>query len=36
MEGVSILENSTLAGLKVPTVIKNVLEVLNKDGKQDE
>lgn len=36
MEGVSILENSTLAGLKVPTVIKNVLEVLNKDGKKDE
>lgn len=36
MEGVSILENSTLAGLKVPTVIKNVLEVLNKDGRKDE
>ena len=36
MEGISILENSTLAGLKVPTVIKNVLEVLNKDGKKDE
>lgn len=35
-EGASILENSTLAGLKVPTVIKNVLEVLNKDGKKDE
>ena len=35
-KGVSILENSTLAGLKVPTVIKNVLEVLNKDGKKDE
>lgn len=30
MEGVSILENSTLAGLHVPRIIKNALEVLNK------
>ncbi len=36
MEGVSILENSTLAGLKVPNVIKNALEVLNKGRKKDE
>lgn len=36
MEGISILENSTLAGLKVPKVIKNILEVLNKKGNDDE
>lgn len=36
MEGISILENSTLAGLKVPKVIKNILEVLNKKGNEDE
>ena len=30
MEGISILENVTLAGLPVPKVIKNALEVLNK------
>ena len=36
MEGISILENSTLAGLKVPKVIKNILEVLNKKGNNDE
>lgn len=36
MEGLSILENSTLAGLKVPSVIKNALEVLNKGRKNDE
>lgn len=30
MEGVSILENSTLAGLPVPRMIKNALEVLSK------
>lgn len=30
MEGISILENATLAGLPVPKVIKNALEVLNK------
>ena len=36
MEGLSILENSTLAGLKVPSVIKNALEVLNKGRNNDE
>lgn len=30
MEGISILENATLAGLPVPKIIKNALEVLNK------
>ena len=30
MEGISILENATLAGLPVPRIIKNALEVLNK------
>ncbi len=29
MEGISILENSTLAGLPVPRMIKNALEVLS-------
>lgn len=37
MEGVSILENSTLAGLPVPRMIKNALEVLSKgEDKKDE
>jgi len=36
MEGVSILENAALAGLKVPKVIKNILEVINKDGSENE
>ncbi len=30
MEGISILENSTLAGLPVPKLIRDALEVLNK------
>lgn len=37
MEGVSFLENSTLAGLPVPRMIKNALEVLSKgEEKKDE
>ena len=37
MEGLSILENVALAGVPVPKVIKNALEVLNKkDDKDDE
>ena len=37
MEGVSILENSTLAGLPVPRMIKNALEVLSRgEDKKDE
>lgn len=36
MEGLNILENSTLAGLKVPGVIKNALEVLNKGEDENE
>ena len=37
MEDVSILENSTLAGLPVPRMIKNALEVLSKgEDKKDE
>lgn len=36
MEGVSILENAALAGLKIPRIIKNILEVLNKDGNDNE
>lgn len=37
MEGISILENATLAGLPVPRIIKNALEVLSKEeNKKDE
>lgn len=37
MEGLSILENVALAGVPVPKLIKNALEVLNKkDDKKDE
>ena len=37
MEGLSILENVALAGVPVPKLIKNALEVLNKkDDKEDE
>ena len=37
MEGLSILENVALAGVPVPKIIKNALEVLNKkDDKEDE
>ncbi len=37
MEGISILENVTLAGLPVPRMIKNALEVLSKgENKKDE
>jgi len=36
MEGVSILENAALTGLKIPRIIKNILEVLNKDGNENE
>ena len=37
MEGISILENATLAGLPVPRIIKNALEVLSKvEDKKDE
>ena len=37
MEGLSILENVALAGVPVPKLIKNALEVLNKkDNKEDE
>ncbi len=37
MEGLSILENVTLAGVPVPKLIKNALEVLNKkDDREDE
>lgn len=36
MEGISILENATLAGLPVPRIIKNALEVLSKvEDKKD-
>lgn len=36
MEGISILENATLAGLPVPRKIKNALEVLSKvEDKKD-
>lgn len=37
MEGLSIFENVALAGVPVPKLIKNALEVLNKkDDKEDE
>lgn len=37
MEGLSILENVALAGVPVPKLIKNALEVLNKkEDKEDE
>lgn len=37
MEGISILENASLAGLPVPRIIKNALEVLSKvEEKKDE
>lgn len=37
MEGLSILENVALAGVPVPKLIKNALEVFNKkDDKEDE
>lgn len=37
MEGISILENATLAGLPVPRIIKNALEVLSKvEDEKDE
>lgn len=37
MEGLSILENVALAGVPIPKLIKNALEVLNKkDDKEDE
>ena len=37
MEGIDILENATLAGLPVPRIIKNALEVLSKvEDKKDE
>ncbi|MDY0338257.1 MAG: phage holin family protein [Acholeplasmataceae bacterium] len=36
MEGISILENATLAGLPVPRIIKNALEVLNKSEDEND
>ncbi len=36
MEGISILENTTLAGLPVPRIIKNALEVLNKSEDEND
>lgn len=33
MEGISIIENATLAGLPIPRVIKNALEIINKKEK---
>lgn len=36
MEGLSILENTTLAGLPVPIALKDALEVLNKKGNRNE
>lgn len=33
MEGISIVENATLAGLPIPRVIKNALEIINKKEK---
>ena len=37
MEGLSILENVALAGVPVPKLIRNALEVINKkDDKEDE
>ena len=36
MEGISILENITLAGLPVPRIIKNALEVLNKSEDEND
>lgn len=30
MEGISIIENASLAGLPIPKIIKNALEIINK------
>ncbi len=37
MEGISIIENASLAGLPIPKIIKNALEIINKkDNDKDE
>ena len=37
MEGISIIENASLAGLPIPRIIKNALEIINKkDNDKDE
>jgi phage-related holin len=33
MEGISIIENASLAGLPIPRVIKNALEIISKKEK---
>jgi toxin secretion/phage lysis holin len=36
MEGISIIENASLAGLPIPKVVKNALEIINKKEKDED
>lgn len=36
MEGISIIENSSLAGLPIPKVLKNTLEIISKKEKDED
>jgi len=35
MEGISIIENASLAGLPIPKIVKNALEIISKKEKDD-
>ncbi len=36
MEGISIIENASLAGLPIPKVVRNALEIINKKDKDED
>ncbi len=35
MEGISVIENASLAGLPIPKIVKNALEIISKKEKDD-